>query len=194
MKSSELIGSFSWQSANLPGSDDVSKTFFLLVSSLAFLAASLALAASIIFDTNFFASPGVCSSQALNCSEIIFSTTGLTSDETNLSFVCDENLGSGTLTDNTHVIPSLASSPDIVILPFFETATVFEYPTSERVSADRKPCRCVPPSPWGMLFVKHSIFSLYPSFHCKAPSTLIPLDSPLNGIILFKVDFLELRN
>ena len=104
MKSSELLGAFSWQSANLPGSDDVSNTFFLLVSSLAFLAASLALAASIIFDTNFFASPGVCSSQALNCSEIIFSTTGLTSDETNLSFVCDENLGSGTLTDNTHAV------------------------------------------------------------------------------------------
>ena len=36
-------------------------------------------------------------------------------------------------------IPNITSSPDIVILPFFETATVFEYPTNERVSADRKP-------------------------------------------------------
>ena len=45
-----------------------------------------------------------------------------------------------------------------------------------------------------MLLVKQSIFSLYPSFHCKAPSTLIPFDSPLKGIILFKVDFLELRS
>ena len=90
INNSEFDGSFSWQSANFPGSDDVSNTFFLLVSSLAFLAASLALAASIIFETNFFASPGVCSNQALNCSDIIFSTTGLTSDETSLSLVWDE--------------------------------------------------------------------------------------------------------
>ena len=147
INNSEFDGSFSWQSANFPGSDDVSNTFFLLVSSLAFLAASLALAASIIFETSFFASPGVCSNQALNCSDIIFSTTGLTSDETSLSLVWDENLGSGTFTDSTHVMPSLASSPEMVILPFLATATVFEYPTNERVNADRKPCKCVPPSP-----------------------------------------------
>ena len=41
----------------------------------------------------------------------------------------------------------------------FAIATVFEYPTNERVSADQKPCKCVPPSPWGMLFVKHKVFS-----------------------------------
>ena len=34
-----------------------------------------------------------------------------TSEDTSLSFVCDENFGSGTLTDNTAVRPSRASSP-----------------------------------------------------------------------------------
>ena len=87
IKSSEFIGSFSWQSASFPGSEEDSKTFFLLVNSLAFRAASLALAASISFETIFLASPGVCSNQVLNCSAMIFSTTGLTSEETNLSFV-----------------------------------------------------------------------------------------------------------
>ena len=61
MNSSERAGSFSEQSASFPGKVEPSKTFFLLVSSLAFLAASLALAASTIFPTIFLASPGVCS-------------------------------------------------------------------------------------------------------------------------------------
>ena len=126
MNSSEFAGSFSWQSASFPGREEVSKTFFLLVSSRAFLAASLALAASTIFDTIFLASPGVCSNQELSCSATIFSTIGRTSEETNLSFVCDENLGSGTFTERTQVIPSLASSPDRVTFPFFATATLFE--------------------------------------------------------------------
>ena len=72
------------------------------------------------------ASPGVCSNQELNCSATIFSTIGRTSEETNLSFVCDENFGSGTFTERTQVIPSLASSPDKVTFPFFATATLFE--------------------------------------------------------------------
>ena len=61
INNSESEGSFSEQSASLPGRVEPSKTFFLLVSSLAFLAASLALAASTILPTIFFASPGVCS-------------------------------------------------------------------------------------------------------------------------------------
>ena len=126
MNNSELAGSFSWQSASFPGREDDSKTFFLLVSSRALRAASRALAASTIFDTIFLASPGVCSNHELNCSATTFSTIGRTSEETNLSFVWEENLGSGTLTESTHVIPSLASSPDKVILPFLATATLLE--------------------------------------------------------------------
>ena len=48
------------------------------------------------------------------------STTGRTSDETSFSLVCEENFGSGTLTDNTQVIPSRASSPVTLTLAFFE--------------------------------------------------------------------------
>ena len=39
------------------------------------------------------------------------STTGRTSEETSLSLVCEENFGSGTLTESTQVSPSRQSSP-----------------------------------------------------------------------------------
>ena len=39
------------------------------------------------------------------------STTGRTSEETSLSLVCEENLGSGTLTERIEVRPSRMSSP-----------------------------------------------------------------------------------
>jgi DNA gyrase/topoisomerase IV subunit B len=42
-----------------------------------------------------------------------------TSDDTNLSLVCDENLGSGTLTEIIAVKPSRVSSPVIVDFSFF---------------------------------------------------------------------------
>jgi hypothetical protein len=46
------------------------------------------------------------------------STAALTSDETNLSLVCEENLGSGTLTETIAVKPSRASSPEVLTLAF----------------------------------------------------------------------------
>ena len=55
---SDNTGSFSWQSANLPGSPAISKAPFRRVISLAFLAASRARAASIILLTIDFASCG----------------------------------------------------------------------------------------------------------------------------------------
>ena len=39
--------------------------------------------------------------------------------DTSLSFVCDENLGSGTLTDSTQVRPSRMSSPVVSTFAFF---------------------------------------------------------------------------
>src|SRR3546814_4077015 len=42
----------------------------------------------------------------------VCSTTGLTSDETSFSLVCEEKLGSGTLTLSTAIMPSRMSSPD----------------------------------------------------------------------------------
>ena len=108
-----------WQSANLPGKPLNSKAPFLLTFSLAFLATSLAVAAWIILAKTIFDIDGFWSNQIDNFSFIIVSTIVLTSDETNLSFVWDENFGSGIFSDNTQVKPSLMSSPDIDSLFFF---------------------------------------------------------------------------
>ena len=97
----------------------MSIAFFLLTFSLAFLATSLATAAWITFPIIIFATFGFLSNQSETFSFVIVSTTGLTSDETSFSLVCDENFGSGTFTDNTHINPSLTSSPTIVTLSFF---------------------------------------------------------------------------
>ena len=56
INNSESSGFFSWQSASLPGRDVFSKPVFLLVNSLAFLAASLAFEASIILSITLFIS------------------------------------------------------------------------------------------------------------------------------------------
>ena len=46
------------------------------------------------------------------------STAVFTSEETSLSLVWEENLGSGTLTEMTAVRPSRASSPEAEVLAF----------------------------------------------------------------------------
>ena len=48
----------------------------------------------------------------------MLSTTGRTSDETSLSLVCEENFGSGILTDRMQVSPSRMSSPVSAIFSF----------------------------------------------------------------------------
>src|SRR3712207_2955861 len=91
---SHFDGSRSWQSASLPGSDAISSAPFRRVSSRALRAASRAAAASTTLPTRVRASCGCSSSQLLSASLTTFSTAGRTSDETSLSFVCDENFGS----------------------------------------------------------------------------------------------------
>ena len=81
------------------------------VRSRALRAASRAAAASTIFCTMLRASPGFSSNHPESASAIMLSTTGRTSEETSLSLVWLENLGSGTLTESTQVKPSRASSP-----------------------------------------------------------------------------------
>ena len=112
MNSSDLAGSRSWQSASLPGSEATSSAPLRRVSSRALRAASRAAAASATLVTMARASAGCSSNQVLRPSPTALSTIGRTSDETSLSLVCDENFGSGTLTDSTQVNPSRASSPD----------------------------------------------------------------------------------
>ena len=112
MYNSDLEGSFSEQSANLPGNDPPSRAFFLIIRSLAFLAASLARAEVKDLLRIFFASSGLSSTNSVNLLPKTCSTAPLTSGLPNLPFVCPSNCGSLTFTDTTHIKPSLTSSPD----------------------------------------------------------------------------------
>ena len=98
------------------------------------------------------------------------STIFLISDETNLSFVWDENFGSGILIDKTAVSPSLISSPDNVIL-FLLLFLSAEYLFIILVSALLNPSKWVPPSFCGILFVNGKTSSEYPAFHSNEHST-----------------------
>ena len=118
MYSSESAGSFSWQSANLPGKPAKSIAPLRRVISRALRAASRARAASIILPTTVLASTGFSNKNSVSFSAIACSTADLTSLDTSLSFVCDENLGSGTLTLTTAVKPSRASSPVALLVVF----------------------------------------------------------------------------
>ena len=119
MKISECAGSFSWQSASLPGRPAMSSASLRRVISRALRAASLARAASTILPAMVLASPGCSSRYSLSLSARTFSTALLTSLETSLSLVCELNLGSCTLTETMAVSPSRASSPLVAILAFF---------------------------------------------------------------------------
>ena len=81
-----------------------------------------------------------------NFSFTTVSTIILTSEDTNLSFVWDENLGSGIFADNTQVSPSLISSPEIANLFFLRRLCSFAYLLTTLVNALLKPNKCVPPS------------------------------------------------
>ena len=167
-----------WQSANLPGNPVNSKAPFLLTFSLAFLATSLATAAWIAFCKIILTILGFWSNHTDNFSFIIDSTINLISEDTNLSFVCDENLGSGILIDKTEVNPSLASSPLKVTLLFFNKLFSVAYLFITLVNALLKPSKCVPPSFWYILLVKAITSSLYPAFHLIEHSTITLFFSP----------------
>ena len=159
MNISVLAGSRSWHSASLPGSELMSSAPLRRVSSRALRAASRAAAASTTLVRMILASFGCSSNQAASCSPTTLSTTGFTSEETSLSLVWLENLGSGTFTDSTAVRPSRASSPVSATFSFLAMPLSSAYLLMMRVSAARKPARCVPPSRWGMLLVKQSTCS-----------------------------------
>ena len=120
-----------------------------------------------------FASLGFSIKNSLRCLFTTDSTTPLTSEETNLSLVCDENLGSGCLTEIIAVMPSLQSSPETDMSAFAISLSM--YVLIVLVRAPLKPARCVPPSFCLIVFAKQYMFSLYDSFHCRAISTVISL-------------------
>ena len=123
------------------------------VISRALRAASRARAASIILPAMILATDGFSSRNSSNFSFIAPSTADLTSEETSLSLVCEENFGSGTLTERMAVKPSRESSPVVATLCFFCNPWVSMYWFRVRVSAARKPAKWVPPSRCGILLV-----------------------------------------
>ena len=144
-----------------------------LIRSFAFLASSLALAAWKTFAIIALSSLGFSSKNSCNFLFKLDSTIPLTSEETSLSFVCDENLGSDILTEIIAVMPSRASSPVRSILSFLTPGCLSNALLIVLVRDALKPDRCVPPSFCGILFVKHKISSLYAVLHNIAISTEI---------------------
>ena len=110
MKSSVFAGSLSEQSASFPGSECEFKAPFLLVSSLAFAAASLAFAEFTHFPIINFAIPGFSSMNIPKFSLTRLSTMPLTSEFPSFVFVWPSNCGSGSCIEITALNPSLASS------------------------------------------------------------------------------------
>jgi hypothetical protein len=100
--SSDLAGSRSWSNRQAcPGSDATSERA-LAPGQFTGLACRFPRRGRFdhLADKNLvFAGAGFSSSHSLKVELIRFSTTGRTSEETSLSLVCEENFGSGTLTD-----------------------------------------------------------------------------------------------
>jgi hypothetical protein len=149
---SECAGSFSWQSDNFPGRPAISRTPFILVIYLAHLAASLASAASDTLEMMIIACFGFYKRNSLKYLLKIVLTTPSTSDETSFSFVCDENVGSGTFTDIIDISPSFTSSPSRSVGVFLAFSFLInDFKTLVRLPV--KPDKWVPPSFWGILLV-----------------------------------------
>ena len=139
----------------------MSNTFFLLTSSLAFFAASLALAAFSAFCIIVLAILGFCSKKSVRDSDIIESHIPLISPFPSFVFVCPSNCGSGTLIDRIAVNPSLTSSPpNVGDSPFLFFIFFAAYLLRVLVSADLNPAKCVPPSMVFILFTKVKRVSL----------------------------------
>ena len=90
-KISLSAGSFSEQSASLPGSEVVSRTEVLRVISLALRAASLARWALRHLSMMILACLGFSSRKYVSCSVVLVSTKPFTSAFPSLAFVCPSN-------------------------------------------------------------------------------------------------------
>ena len=99
----------------LAGEVEASSAPLRRVSSRALRAASRARAASTHFSMIRRAIGGFSSKKVPSLSFTTCCTQPLTSEETSLSLVCDENLGSWMRTETTAVSPSRTSSPESVV-------------------------------------------------------------------------------
>ncbi len=79
---------------------------------------------------------------------------------TSLTLVCDSKRGLGSLTLSTHTSPSRTSSPEMAGSFSLSRLLARAYWLMARVSAVRKPVRCVPPSGLAMELAKQRIWSV----------------------------------
>ena len=108
---SQRVGSFSEQSASLPGKVPVSRLFFRTTRSRALRAASRARADNKHLSMIPLASSGCSSRYKANPSATTLSTAGLASALPSLPLVCPSNCGSPIFTLTMAVKPSRTSSP-----------------------------------------------------------------------------------
>ncbi len=159
--SSHIAGSFSEQSASLPGRLPTSSADFLRVRSRALRAASRARAACIAFSSTMFPTRGCSSRNSASHSFTNVLTADSTSELPSLVLVCPSNCGSLTFTLSTAVSPSRTSSPlRRISLSFLAMLDLSRCLLITDVSADLKPVRCVPPSWVLMLFTNENMVSL----------------------------------
>ena len=83
-----------------------------------------------------------------------------TSPFTSLTLVCDSKRGFGSLTLRMQINPSRTSSPEKLGSFSFSSLFALAYWLIARVSAVRKPVKCVPPSELAIEFAKQRIWSL----------------------------------
>ena len=111
MNSSASAGSFTEQSASLPGSVEFSSADLRRVRSRALRAASRARAAAIALPMIWFASAGFSSRNSPSLRFTVDSTKPFIGGLPSFHFVCPSNCGSCSFTDTIAVRPSRTSSP-----------------------------------------------------------------------------------
>jgi len=153
IKSSQRLGSLSWQSANFPGNIPLSRRLLFFISSFAFFAASLALFASRALFIIALATSGFNSKYSVSLSLRTDSTRPLISLFPSLALVCPSNCGFCIFILMTATRPSLKSSPDIFSLDFWDMFVAIKL-FILLVRALLKPATCVPPSCVFTLFTK----------------------------------------
>ena len=157
---SHFAGSRSEQSASLPGSVRLSSALLRITRSRALRAASRARLEVVHFSTIFLPSRGFFSSHSVSASATADSTWFLISLLSSLTLVCDSNCGSGSLTLMIAVRPSRVSSPVKLASASLSRFCRLAQSLMVRVSAARRPVRCVPPSGVLMVLAKANTDSL----------------------------------
>jgi hypothetical protein len=179
MKSSDSAGSRSWQSASFPGSDAISMTPFA-ARQLAGFARGFTRQRGL--DTLVMMSFASCGCSSIHCAEAARQSAfddRAHFELTSLSFVCDENFGSGTLTETTQVKPSRVIAGESILSFFVKPAFSSAYLLITRVSARGSRQVRAAVALRDVVGEAHHVFMVGESFHCIATSTVIPSFSSL---------------